>query len=196
MKIHIVDDEIEVRESCEFLVNQLDYSLVEQWENGEQFIDGANLFEPAIAILDLRMPKMNGETVVDLLKKKGSVIAPIILTGHGELSQAVTLLKNGAVDFLEKPVSMAKLETALERAQIETEKLFYDYTIQQQFAQLSEREQQVSQLVYEGLTNREISEQLCVSVRTVEVQRASAMKKLNVETLAEFVVKLSDVKEV
>lgn len=196
MKIHIVDDEIEVRESCEFLVNQLDYSLVEQWENGEQFIDGADLFEPAIAILDLRMPKMNGEMVVELLKKKGSVIAPIILTGHGELSQAVTLLKNGAVDFLEKPVSMAKLETALERAQSETEKLFYDYTIQQQFAQLSEREQQVSQLVYEGLTNREIADQLCVSVRTVEVQRSSAMKKLNVETLAEFVVKLSDLKEV
>ena len=70
MKIHIVDDEIEVRESCEFLVNQLDYSLVQQWENGEQFIDGVNLFEPAIAILDLRMPKMNGEMVVELLKKK------------------------------------------------------------------------------------------------------------------------------
>ena len=186
MKIHIVDDEIEVRESCEFLVNQLDYSSVEQWENGEQFIDGAALFEPAIAILDLRMPKMNGEMVVELLKKKGSVIAPIILTGHGELSQAVTLLKNGAVDFLEKPVSMAKLETALERAKNEAEKLFYDYTVQQQ----------VSQLVYEGLTNREIADQLCVSVRTVEVQRSSAMKKLNVETLAEFVVKLSDLKEV
>jgi len=143
---------------------------------------------------------MNGDVVVDLLKKKSSVIAPIILTGHGELSQAVTLLKNGAVDFLEKPVSMMKLDQALMRAKAkakaETEKLFYDYTIQQQFTQLSERKQQVSQLVYEGLTNREIADQLCVSVRTVEVQRSSAMKKLNVKTLAEFVVKLSDLKDV
>lgn len=196
MKIHIVDDEIDVRESCEFLVNQLDYPTVEQWENGEAFIDGVNLFEPAIAILDLRMPKMDGETVVELLKKKGSVIAPIILTGHGELSQAIALLKNGAVDFLEKPVSMTKLDAALQRAQAETEQLFYDYTIGQQFALLSDKEKQVSQLVFEGLTNREIADQLHVSVRTVEVQRASAMKKLGTETLAEFVVKLSDLKQV
>lgn len=194
MKIHIVDDEMDVRESCEFLVNQLDYPDVEQWDNGESFIDGVNLFEPAIAILDLRMPKMDGETVVELLKKKGSVIAPIILTGHGELSQAVTLLKNGAVDFLEKPVSMAKLDGALQRAELETRQLFHDYTVHQQFSLLSDKEKQVSQLVFEGLTNREIADQLHVSVRTVEVQRASAMKKLGAETLAEFVVKLADVK--
>lgn len=117
MKIHLVDDEIEVRDSCEFLVNQLDYHDIEQWKNGKEFIASVDLFKPAIAILDLRMPKMGGEIVIELLNQNKSVIAPIILTGHGELSQAVMLLKNGAVDFLEKPISMMKLDIALRNAE-------------------------------------------------------------------------------
>lgn len=194
MKIHLVDDEVEVRDSCEFLVNQLDYYDVQQWENGEVFIESVDLFQPAIAILDLRMPKMSGEMVIELLNQKSSVIAPIILTGHGELSQAVMLLKNGAVDFLEKPISMIKMESALRSAEVITQKLFSAHLVQQQYLLLSEKEAQVSRLVCDGLTNREISDLLNVSVRTVEVQRASAMKKMQTETLAEFVTKIASLK--
>ena len=188
MKIHIVDDEIEVRESCQFLIEQLTNASIEPWENGEIFVQSVALYEPAVVILDLRMPKMDGASVVEYLKREGSVIAPIILTGHGELSQAVSLLKQGVVDFLEKPVSSVKLAAALQHAEAETHRLWRKFCLHQQFSELTEREQQVSRLVYEGKTNREIAEQLHVSVRTVEVQRASAMKKLGAETLAEFIV--------
>ncbi|MBS7819131.1 response regulator [Wohlfahrtiimonas chitiniclastica] len=188
MKIHIVDDEIEVRESCQFLIEQLTDASIEPWENGEIFVQSVALYEPAVVILDLRMPKMDGASVVEYLKREGSVIAPIILTGHGELSQAVNLLKQGVVDFLEKPVSSVKLAAALQHAEAETHRLWRRFCLHQQFLALTEREQQVSRLVYEGKTNREIAEQLHVSVRTVEVQRASAMKKLGAETLAEFIV--------
>ncbi|OYQ73861.1 response regulator [Wohlfahrtiimonas sp. G9077] len=188
MKIHIVDDEMAVRESCQFLIEQLTDAAVEQWENGESFVQSVALYEPAVVILDLRMPKMDGASVVEYLKRENSVIAPIILTGHGELSQAVSLLKQGVVDFLEKPVSSLKLEAALQHAEAQTARLWQSFCLRQQFLALTEREQQVSRLVYEGKTNRDIAEQLHVSVRTVEVQRASAMKKLGAETLAEFIV--------
>ncbi|MDG9730576.1 response regulator [Ignatzschineria sp. RMDPL8A] len=191
MKVHIIDDEREVRESCEFLVRQLEYEAVSLWENGAVFIEEANLKEPAIAIVDLRMPKMSGQEVVSYLKAHKSAVVPIILTGHGDVAQAVAMLKEGAADFLEKPVSMAKLVNALSIAEKLATERFEQYELDARFATLSEREKAVSALVFAGLTNRKIADTLHVAVRTVEVQRANAMKKMDVENIADFIAKLA-----
>lgn len=194
MKIHIVDDEQDVLASCQFLVQQLGYQNTALWENGLDFVEGADLFEPAVAILDLRMPKMDGQQVIEYLNTNKSTIAPVILTGHGELTLAVDLFKSGVIDFLEKPVSMMALEDAILLARKSVEDKFRSFSVSQMFNLLTDREKQVTKLVFEGATNKEISDALATSIRTVEVQRASSMKKLQAETLADFVTKLTEVK--
>lgn len=192
LTVHIVDDEPDVRESCEFLVSTLNYPTA-LWEDGKAFIEGVDLSLPAIAIVDLRMPRLSGDSVITMLKNHQSPIGAIILTGHGEVSTAVKTLQEGAVDFLEKPIDLTTLIAALERAEKSTLARANQNKIITQFNTLTEREKQIASLVYEGLTNKEIAEKESISVRTVEVQRASAMKKLETDSLAEFIATLNEV---
>lgn len=192
LTVHIVDDEPDVRESCEFLVSTLNYPT-QQWEDGRAFIDHVDISEPAIAIVDLRMPRLSGDAVITMLNASNSPIGAIILTGHGEVSSAVKALKEGAIDFLEKPIDLTTLITALERAERITLERAQINRLLLKFKGLTEREKQISALVYEGLTNREIANQEAISVRTVEVQRASSMKKLGTESLAEFISALNQI---
>ncbi len=192
LTVHIVDDEPDVRESCEFLVSTLNYPT-QLWEDGRAFIDGVDLNLPAIAIVDLRMPRLSGDAVITMLKNHNSPIGAIILTGHGEVSTAVKTLKEGAVDFLEKPIDLTTLVTALENAEKITLERAHQNRLLTAYTKLTEREKQIASLVYEGLTNREIANQESISVRTVEVQRASAMKKLEAESLAEFIAILNEI---
>lgn len=192
LTVHIVDDEPDVRESCEFLVSTLNYPTT-LWEDGKAFIEGVDLSLPAIAIVDLRMPRLSGDAVITMLKNHQSPIGAIILTGHGEVSTAVKTLQEGAVDFLEKPIDLTTLMAALERAEKTTLARASQNQIITQFNTLTEREKQIASLVYEGLTNKEIAEKESISVRTVEVQRASAMKKLETDSLAEFIAMLNEV---
>ncbi len=192
LTVHIVDDELDVRESCEFLVSTLNYPT-KLWEDGKAFIEGVDLTLPAIAIVDLRMPRLSGDSVITMLKNHQSPIGAIILTGHGEVATAVKTLQEGAVDFLEKPIDLPTLINALERAEKMTLERFQKNQIIAQFNTLTEREKQIAKRVYEGLTNREIAEKESISVRTVEVQRASAMKKLTTESLAEFISMLNEI---
>lgn len=192
LTVHIVDDELDVRESCEFLVSTLNYPT-QLWEDGKAFIEGVDLTLPAIAIVDLRMPRLSGDSVITMLKNYQSPIGAIILTGHGEVASAVKTLQEGAIDFLEKPIDLPTLIAALERAETVTLERFQKNQIIKQFNALTEREKQIAKLVYEGLTNREIAEKESISVRTVEVQRANAMKKLSTESLAEFISMLNEI---
>lgn len=192
LTVHIIDDEPDVRDSCQFLVSTLNYPT-QQWIDGQAFIDGVDLKLPAIAIVDLRMPKLSGDAVISMLKNHQSPIGAIILTGHGEVATAVKTLKEGAVDFLEKPIDLNTLLTALERAEKITRERFRHHQMMLQFDLLTSREKQIALLVYEGLTNREIAEKEAIAIRTVEVQRANAMKKLKTESLAEFIAVLHDI---
>ncbi|OYQ79333.1 hypothetical protein B9T19_06035 [Ignatzschineria sp. F8392] len=192
LTVHIVDDEPDVRESCQFLVSALNYPTA-LWEDGRAFIEGVDLTLPAIAIVDLRMPKMSGDAVITMLKNHQSPIGAIILTGHGEVSTAVKTLKEGAVDFLEKPIDLDTLMNALKNAEKVALARAKRNELLSRYARLTEREQQIAALVYEGLTNKEIAQKEAISVRTVEVQRASAMKKLETESLAEFISTLNEV---
>lgn len=192
LTVHIVDDEPDVRESCDFLVSTLNYPT-QLWEDGRAFIDGVDLSLPAIAIVDLRMPRLSGDSVITMLHSHHSPIGAIILTGHGEVSTAVKTLQEGAVDFLEKPIDLTTLISALERAEKITLERYQKNQIMQQFNTLTEREKQIAMLVYEGFTNKEIAEKESISVRTVEVQRSNAMKKLTTESLAEFITVLHEI---
>jgi len=140
-------------------------------------------------LLDVRMPQMDGLEVQKELNERGIAMPVIILTGHGDVSIAVSAMKAGAVDFIEKPfekaVLLAAIESAFERlADVEGRATrAADATIR--IAALSGREQDVLKGLARGLPNKTIAYDLGISPRTVEVHRANLMTKLGVRSLSE-----------
>ncbi|ELX8378981.1 tetrathionate respiration response regulator TtrR [Providencia vermicola] len=183
--IHLVDDDPAVTDACQFLLETLGYTVV-VWNDSEQFIQQANLHQEGVVLLDMRMPKLDGRQVHQLLKEQQSTLAVIFLSGHGDIPMAVEQIKLGAVDFLQKPIDSQLLAKTLEQAQTKTTQATASYLIQQRYQTLTPREKEICKYVLQGLINREIADVACVSVRTVEVHRSRMMEKMAVRNIAEL----------
>ncbi|HHH1883448.1 TPA: tetrathionate respiration response regulator TtrR [Yersinia enterocolitica] len=191
--IHLVDDDIAVTDACRFLLESLGYK-VKVWHEGDRFLAQADLYQPGVVLLDIRMPLLDGTEVYARMRQLNSTLAVIFLTVHGEVPQAVEQMKLGAVDFLQKPVATAPLIAALQQGFVQSEQLVTRRQVQLRYASLTPREQMIAQWVMQGLINRDIADRACVSVRTVEVHRAKVMEKMAVNSLAELVSLLNPIK--
>ncbi|MBP4134319.1 response regulator [Gallibacterium anatis] len=189
MKVHILDDDETVVDAATFLLTQAGYDVV-SWSNSKTFLEQVNPFEPGVVLLDMRMPYFDGRQVHKMLKQKNSVLQVIIMTAFADVDMAVNELKQGAIDFLQKPILFDQLKTALENARIRSEKRFQQYQIEQCYDQLSEKEKEVLALIIEGNINKQIAERLNISVRTVEVHRSHIMEKMNAKNVAELIRKV------
>lgn len=189
MKVHILDDDETVVDAATFLLTQAGYDVV-SWSNSKTFLEQVNPFEPGVVLLDMRMPYFDGRQVHKILKQKNSVLQVIIMTAFADVDMAVNELKQGAIDFLQKPILFDQLKTALENARIRSEKRFQQYQIQQCYDQLSEKEKEVLALIIEGNINKQIAERLNISVRTVEVHRSHIMEKMHAKNVAELIRKV------
>ncbi|KGQ37866.1 response regulator [Gallibacterium anatis] len=189
MKVHILDDDETVVDAATFLLTQAGYDVV-SWSNSKTFLEQVNPFEPGVVLLDMRMPYFDGRQVHKMLKQKNSVLQVIIMTAFADVDMAVNELKQGAIDFLQKPILFDQLKTALENARIRSEKRFQQYQIQQCYDQLSEKEKEVLAFIIEGNINKQIAERLNISVRTVEVHRSHIMEKMHAKNVAELIRKV------
>lgn len=189
MKVHILDDDETVVDAATFLLTQAGYDVV-SWSNSKTFLEQVNPFEPGVVLLDMRMPYFDGRQVHKILKQKNSVLQVIIMTAFADVDMAVNELKQGAIDFLQKPILFDQLKTALENARIRSEKRFQQYQIQQCYDQLSEKEKEVLAFIIEGNINKQIAERLNISVRTVEVHRSHIMEKMHAKNVAELIRKV------
>ncbi|WP_241006472.1 response regulator transcription factor, partial [Aeromonas media] len=115
--LYLVDDDQAVLDSLRFMLESCDERQLRCFADGERFLEEVDLRLPACLILDCRMPGLSGPEVQQQLKAAQSPIAILFLTGHGEVPLAVESLKQGAVDFLQKPVQLAPLLAAIERAE-------------------------------------------------------------------------------
>lgn len=185
MRIYVLDDDPQVLAANAFLLKAMGHES-RCWSEPAAFLAELDDAEPAVLLLDLAMPGLDGLAVLDTLNRRRSPVAVILLTGHGDVPQAVTAMKRGAVDFLEKPVDARRLATALAQARVRAGELEERARARRQLARLSAREREVVALVAGGLTNKAIADSLCLAVRTVEVHRASAMSKLEVANMAEL----------
>lgn len=188
MKVHILDDDETVVDAATFLLTQAGYDVV-SWSNSKTFLEQVNPFEPGVVLLDMRMPYFDGRQVHKILKQKNSVLQVIIMTAFADVDMAINELKQGAIDFLQKPILFDQLKTALENARIRSEKRFQQYQIEQCYDQLSEKEKEVLALIIEGNINKQIAERLNISVRTVEVHRSHIMEKMHAKNVAELIRK-------
>ncbi len=193
--LYLVDDDEAVLDSLRFMLESCDERELFSFSDGERFLAEVDLHQPACLILDCRMPGLSGPEVQQRLKAVQSPIAILFLTGHGEVPLAVESLKQGAVDFLQKPVQLAPLLAAIARAEQATQAAATRLAQLAAFERLTPRERQLLQLIARGHKNQQIAQDLCISVRTVEVCRASLMKRLAVNSLAEMLLRYAQVNE-
>ena len=184
--IHLLDDDPAVTRACAFLLESLGYEAV-CWEEGERFLAQADLYQVGVVLLDMRMPVLDGQAVHEALRQRGSTLAVVFLTGHGDVPMAVEEMKRGAVDFLQKPVSLKPLQAALEHGLTVSGERFAQKKVVDCYQQLTPKERELALLVMKGLMNREIAQAMSIAVRTVEVHRARVMEKMQVRSVAELV---------
>lgn len=204
--VYLVDDEAVVRDALAWLLRSRRL-LSEGFANAEAFeawlaeraaaARGEPLAEhwpsaPGCLLLDVRMPGTSGLVLFERLVERGLTAAlPVIfLTGHGDVPTAVAAVKRGAFDFVEKPFSDNALVDRIELALASsTEALLRRrerQRVAQSLAELTEREREVMQRVTEGLANKQIADELAISVRTVEVHRARVFEKMGVRSAVEL----------
>lgn len=183
--IYLVDDDAAIRDSLSFMLGQFGYQ-VQVFADGMSFLAHCPLQQPGCVILDARMPELTGQALQQRLLQCDSPLGIIFLTGHGDLPMAVEAFRRGACDFFQKPVNGKALAAAIDKALESSRKVWEEQQLQARFNTLSPRERQVLQLLIQGQTNKQMSEALYLSLRTVEVHRANTMKKLGVHALGEL----------
>ncbi|MET7244917.1 response regulator FixJ [Methylobacterium sp. EM32] len=189
MLVHVVDDDLAVRRSLAFLLAS-DGIPVRLHDSALTFLEA--VAHPAgCLVTDVRMPGLDGIELLRRLKARGDGLPVIVMTGHADVPLAVAAMREGAVDFIEKPfddaVFLAAVRAALESGRRSAERDAARDEIRQRVAALSERERQVLDELVAGKPNKVIAQDLGISPRTVEVYRANVMAKMQAGSLAELV---------
>ncbi|EPR15102.1 chemotaxis protein CheY [Sphingobium indicum IP26] len=186
--IYVVDDDEAIRRSLSFMLKTSGFA-VKLFEGGLPFLKEAAGLEPGCVLLDVRMPDMDGLAVQRELRARGVMLPVVIMTGHGDIDMAVTAMKAGASDFIEKPFEKAALLGCVEAARrVAVADRGANARAEDARARLNiltEREREVLHGLVDGLPNKTIAYDLAISPRTVEIHRANLMQKLEVKSLAE-----------
>jgi FixJ family two-component response regulator len=190
--IYVVDDDEAVRDSLSWLLESNGY-LVRCYASADRFLQavvGPDRDVTACAILDVRMPGMSGLELQEQLLSLAIPMPISFITGHGDVSMAVTTMKKGAVDFIEKPFKENELQALVEKmlavARVAYKDASNQKTNQGLLNKLTGRERQVLERIVAGRLNKQIADDLTISIKTVEAHRANIMEKLNVSTVADL----------
>lgn len=189
-RVFVVDDDPAMRDSLTLLLESSGYQAP-AYDSAVAFLASGATAEHGCVVADVRMPEMDGLELQQKLKEQGSALPVILMTGHADVPLAVRAMKEGAIDFLEKPFEEAALvdcvKRALEQAQRAGQNDASIKVVRERLAQLTERERQVLDLLVAGRPNKIIAYELSISPRTVEIHRARVMDKMAVRSLAELV---------
>jgi two-component system, LuxR family, response regulator FixJ len=188
--VYIVDDDQATRKSLRWLVETLGVP-VQTFHCAVSFLDAYDPSMPGCLVLDMMMPGMSGLELQKELIERGIDIPVIVLTGYADVATAVRTLKNGAVEFLEKPfnddVLLEQIRKALALDARRRSERGAREIVHERMARLTPRERQILDLVVEGLSSKEIAGRLIVSFKTVEAHRAKVMRKMQAESVAQLV---------
>jgi two-component system response regulator TtrR len=187
---YVVDDDQAIRTLWGWLMESNGIA-VRTYATAMEFIEGYDSDTPGCLVLDLRLPGMSGLELQDYLKKRGIEIPIVFVTAHGDVATAVTALKGGAVDFIEKPFDyrqvLSIIEEAFQRDAENRDRRVRHLRAASRVAMLTERERAVLQRVIEGKQNKVIAGELDISVKTVEFHRSKLMEKMGADSVAELV---------
>jgi len=194
-KIAIVDDDAALRDALSWLFSTRNHQVV-LFESGEALLADFRPEDIACILLDVRMPGMSGLEVFAELKKKPYCPPVIFLTGHGDVPMAVNAIKQGAADFVEKPFADNDIVDLVERclANDDAKRQVWELQaeVNQRLAQLTPREREVLKLILVGRLNKQIADDLAISMKTVEVHRARTLEKMQVKSAMELAALLRE----
>jgi len=181
--VYVVDDNESARQSLTWLIESVGLTA-RAFSSPRQFLDSCAPSAVGCLVLDMRMPGMSGLELQGRLRELGYTLPIIFITAYGELQTAVKAMKNGAVDFLEKPYDSEQLLAHIQKALREHVKRA---GIEECIALLTPREKQVLDLVAEGRSSSDIADHLNLSQKTVEAHRTSIMRKMQVRSVSALI---------
>jgi FixJ family two-component response regulator len=187
--VFVVDDDEAVRDSMRWLLEGNGYRVV-TFASAEAFLEMVEPHAGGCLIADIRMPGMSGLELQEVLVRRGSNLPLILITGHGDVPMAVESMKKGAFDFIEKPFNEADLRQSVSsclaqhRTRRDTGAMGRVSDVR--LARLTVREQQVLERIVAGRLNKQIADDLGISIKTVEAHRANIMEKLEVRSMADL----------
>ncbi|WOT04838.1 response regulator transcription factor [Shewanella youngdeokensis] len=185
LPIYMVDDDEAIVDSISFLMAGFDHQL-RCFNCGKAFLAAVDLSQAGCVILDAKMPGLSGPEIHQLLIEARSPLAVIFLTGHGDVPMAVDAFKNGAFDFFQKPVQGQPLSNAINKGLKYSARQYWKLQNLNRIEKTTERERQIFKMIIAGKTNKQMANELCVAIRTIEVHRSHLMEKLHVNNLAEL----------
>jgi len=187
--VYVVDDDEAVRDSLQWLLEGKGYR-VRCFDSAESFLSRYDAREVACLIVDIRMGGMTGLELQNRLLEIRSPLPVVFITGHGDVPMAVDTMKKGAMDFIQKPFSEPDLVRLVERMLEHAKEAFSESrqaaSRESLLSKLTLRESQVLERIVAGRLNKQIADDLGISIKTVEAHRANIMEKLNANTVADL----------
>ena len=188
--VFVVDDDPAIRKSLRWLIESVGLR-VQTHRSAQQFLDAYVGDVHGCLILDVRMPGMSGLDLQQTLQGMRVELPIILVTGYGDVPMAVRAMKNGAVDFIEKPVSdqvlLDHIRRAIELDAANRRNRAGQMVIHQRIERLTRREHEVMELVVSGKSSKEIAAELEVSFKTIEAHRAKIMKKMQARSVPHLI---------
>ncbi|MEE4638234.1 MAG: response regulator [Wenzhouxiangella sp.] len=200
-QVYLVDDDPDVRAAVGLLLRTENFQVC-TFENARGLLDAVDEQTPGCAVLDVRLPDMDGLKLQREMRRRGIRMPIIFITGHGDIPMAVRAVNDGALDFLEKPFRDDSLIEAVRHGLVTDEDQRAGAAemmkVEQRLATLTPRERQVLEGLLDGKPNKLIAWDLEVSVRTVEIHRSNLMQKMGAKSashLARLALACSDFRD-
>ena len=188
--VFVIDDDPSVRSSLKFLISTVGLQ-VESFDSAEAFLRRRAPETASCLVLDVRLRGLSGLDFQRELTARNIRIPIVFITAHGDIPMSVRAMKAGAVEFLTKPFRdqdlLDAIRIALERDRIRRGQEKEVAELQQRFASLTPREQEVISMVAAGMLNKQIAGQLGTAENTVKVHRSRAIEKMHAQSLADLV---------
>ena len=196
--VFIIDDDEAVRDSIKELLESVGLQA-ECYDSAQAFLNNLEPERPGCIVLDVRMAEMSGLVLQSKLNDLGFTTPVIVITGHGDVPMAVQAMKNGAVDFIQKPYReqflLDSINSALEQDAATRHLSTVEYSLDQHLAELTKREKEVLTHMQAGRTAKEIARALSISPRTAEAHRRNLLHKLGISSAKELILHLTPQKE-
>ncbi|GGE41264.1 DNA-binding response regulator [Halopseudomonas oceani] len=186
--VYVVDDDQGMLDSTVWLFESMGLKAL-PFTNGQAFLDACDPTAAACVLLDVRMPGMGGLAVQDAMRERDIGLPVIFVSAHADVPIVVRAFRGGAVDFIEKPYNEQLLLDSVQRAlsQRPAQVAPQGQEVQQRLERLTPREQDIVLPLVQGYSNREIAEQLGVSVKTIDLYRSRVMKRMQADSLPALV---------
>ncbi len=191
-KVYIIEDNDGARNLLKELVATSGIEA-RSFPDAQEFLDQFNHSWVGCIVTDVRMPRISGIALQEILRKRDCNMPIIFISGYADVSMAVDVMKSGAFDFFEKPFSNHALLESINRAFVLNTEIQANeekkVELEEKISLLTKREHEVMECLMTGKKNKDVAELYDISVRTVEVHRQRLLNKLNVKSVADLILK-------